>query len=272
MNIAISNIAWDKKEDEEIIKILKKHRISGMEVAPTKIWENPLSVKEAEIKEYKNYWQNNGIQIIAMQSLLFGRPELTIFDSKETRQKTIDYISQIASLSFLLGAKVMVFGSPKNRRINGLNQNKAFEIACEFFYKIAQVCKQYNIFFCIEPNPPEYGADFILNTKDAIELITTVNHPHFKLHLDTSAMTINKESYGESIKQGLSLLKHFHISEPYLEPIKEGKVNHKEVAVVLKKLHYNSNKWVSIEMRSSDNASNMENVDKALELVTGIYR
>lgn len=272
MNIAISNIAWSKKEDEEIVKILQKYKISGIEVAPTKIWENPQDIKEKEIKQYKNYWLSNGINIVAMQSLLFGHPELTIFDSKETRQKTIDYLSQIANLSFLLGAKVMVFGSPKNRRINGLSYPKALKIACEFFYKIADICKQYDIFFCIEPNPPEYGTDFITNTNEAIKLVTKTNHPHFRLHLDTSTMTINKESYEDSMKNGFSLLKHFHISEPYLEPIREGVVGHKNIAAILKKFHYNDKKWISIEMRSSDNISNIERVDKALELVTKIYR
>lgn len=272
MNIAISNIAWNKEEDGEIVKILQKYKISGIEIAPTKIWENPLEAKEKEIKEYKNYWLNNGINIVAMQSLLFGHPELTIFDSEEIREKTIDYISRIVNLSSLLGSKVMVFGSPKNRLINGLNYNKALEIACEFFYRIAEICKQYKIFFCIEPNPPEYGADFILNTNEAIRLVTETNHPHFRLHLDTSTMTINKEPYGDSIENGLSLLKHFHISEPYLEPIKEGITDHKNIAAILKKLNYNENRWVSIEMRPSDNESNIEHVNKALELVTKIYR
>ncbi len=272
MNIAISNIAWNKKEDGEIAKILQKYDISGIEIAPTKIWENPLEAKGKEIREYKKYWLNNGINIVAMQSLLYGHPELTIFDSKEIREKTRSYISRIIDLSFLLGSKIMVFGSPRNRLINGLNYNKALEIACEFFYKIAEICKQYEIFFCIEPNPPQYGADFILNTNDAIKLVKAVNHPHFRLHLDTSTMAINKESYDDSIKNGLSLLKHFHISEPYLEPVrKEGKVDHQTIAGILKKLHYN-NKWVSIEMRSLDNVSNKERVNKALELVTKIYR
>lgn len=272
MNIAISNIAWDREEDQGIARILQKYDISGIEIAPTKIWENPLEAKEKEIKEYKNYWLSNGIHIVAIQSLLFGHPELTIFDSKEVRTKTIDYLSRIVHLSSLLGSKVMVFGSPKNRFINGLDYNKALEIACEFFYEIAEICKQYQIFFCIEPNPPEYGADFILNTNDAIKLVTKTNHPYFRLHLDTSTMTINKESYEDSIKNGLSLLKHFHISEPYLEPIKEEVTDHKNIAAILKKLNYNENRWVSVEMRSSDIGSNIERVDKTLELVTGIYR
>ncbi len=272
MNIAISNIAWERKEDKEIVKILQKYDISGIEVAPTKIWKNPLEAKEKEIKEYRNYWLNNDINIVAMQSLLFGHPELTIFDSKQTRGKTIDYLSRIVHLSSLLGSKIMVFGSPKNRLINGLRYDKVLEIACEFFYKIAEICKQYKIFFCIEPNPIEYGADFILNTNEAIKLVTAVNHPHFRLHLDTSTMTINKEPYENSIKNGLSLLKHFHISEPYLEPIREGVTDHENIAAILKKLHYNDNRWVSVEMRSSGNNSNIEHVNKALELVTKIYR
>lgn len=272
MNIAISNIAWNKEEDREIAKILQKYKISGIEIAPTKIWQDPLSANDNQIKEYQKYWLNNGINIIAMQSLLFGHPELTIFDSKKTREKTINYISRIVHLSSSLGSKVMVFGSPKNRLVNGLNYDKALEIACDFFYKIAEICRGHQIFFCIEPNPKEYGADFILNTNEAIKLVKTVNHPYFRLHLDTSTMTINRELYEDSIENGLSLLRHFHVSEPYLEPIKEEIVDHKKIASILKKLNYNNEKWVSIEMLSLNNGSNPKRVNKALELVTKIYR
>ena len=42
----------------------------------------------------------------------------------------------------------------------------------------------------MEANPPEYGADFVTRAAEAIELVKAVNHPGFRLHLDTGCMTL----------------------------------------------------------------------------------
>lgn len=269
MNIAISNIAWGKSEDKTILAILKKHHIKGIEIAPTKIWKNPIKASNKSINELKAYWIKNGISFIAMQSILFGHPKLTIFDTKEIRQKTLEYILKIIILAQRMGIKIMVFGSPKNRNIKN-HPSQAFEIACEFFSKIGTAAKQHNIYFCIEPNPPSYGTNFINNTNEAIALIKAINHPNFRLHLDAGALALNNEDYEESIKKGFPYLSHFHISQPYLAPVGKGVVNHKKIAKILKDLKYE--KWVSIEMINTNTKNSIETIDKTLAFVTSLYK
>lgn len=41
MNLSISNIAWDSKEDTSVIALLNELNVKGIEVAPTKIWTTP---------------------------------------------------------------------------------------------------------------------------------------------------------------------------------------------------------------------------------------
>src|SRR6266498_5383232 len=101
MKIAISNIAWDYPEDEAVASILQKYNIEGIEIAPTKIWIHPNEVSTVDVKAYKHYWKTKNIAIVAMQSLLFGHPELTLFENAESRKKLFTYLKQIIYLASL---------------------------------------------------------------------------------------------------------------------------------------------------------------------------
>ena len=40
MKLAISNIAWNKSMDVSVYKIMKKYGFAGLEIAPTRIFQN----------------------------------------------------------------------------------------------------------------------------------------------------------------------------------------------------------------------------------------
>jgi sugar phosphate isomerase/epimerase/dTDP-4-dehydrorhamnose reductase len=258
--LAISNLAWEEKQNEKVLPILKKYKIVKIEVAPSKI---------SNLEAFRDFWQKNCIEIIATTSLLFGHPELTIFENELIRQKTLVYLKKMIKTSSLLGAKTMIFGSPKNRNIGNLSKKEALEIAKDFFGKIAEKCKRYNINFAFEPNPPIYGTDFINTTKEAIELTKIVNHPNFGINIDMSTMTKNKENYEETIKNALPYAKHFHLSEPGLKVIPQKLSNHKKLAKALKKTKYNG--ILSIEMPLQDTKTNLQQIKKTLKFIASTY-
>ena len=269
MKIAISNIAWNLQEDENILKLLKKYSILGVEIAPTKVWKNPTEESYQTINNYRKYWKKNGISVSSTQSILFGHPELLIFGNKDKRNATLIYLERMIRVSAQLGAEAIVFGSPKNRNRFNISKIQALNIAYDFFFKIATISKKYNVFFCIEPNPIEYGTNFINNTNEAVELVENVNHPNFKLHLDSGVMTVNKENVQKAITKGFPYLRHFHISEKILAPIGSGKTDHQKIASILRSLKYKH--WVSIEMRGMENSSNIEVIDEVLNFTSKIY-
>jgi len=269
MKIAISNIAWNVQEDADVLKLLKKYLIQGAEIAPTKIWENPTKESTRSINKYRKYWGKNGISIPSTQSILFGHPELSIFGDITTRDATLIYLEKMVRVSAELGAEAIVFGSPKNRNRINLNKIQAFNAASDFFLKIADISKEYNVYFCIEPNPIEYGTNFINNTRDAIELVKSVNHPNFRLHLDSGVMFVNGENVEKAITDGFPYLRHFHISEKNLMPVGKKRRSHKKIADILRKLNYKH--WVSIEMRGKESISNIGIVEEALKFASAIY-
>lgn len=271
---AISNIAWQSSESTQVYDLMKDYGFEGLEIAPTKLFPKPLDVPATQIASYRQKeFDSRGIKVVAMQSLLYGRPDLTIFDSPEKRQETLDYLSNLFRFGSQLGVEVAVFGSPSNRRIpDSLSYVNASTIAYDFFYRLAEQAKQYNIFVCIEPNPEFYGTNFVTDSYQAIELVKAVNHSNFRFHLDTGTLFINSENPEDVLDAGSAYLRHCHISEKALVIIApESKIKHSAVNRALHQHQYSN--WVSIEMRAAINIkeSNVQNIAAALKYVKEVY-
>lgn len=267
--ISISNLAWNKNEESGVITILKKYQIAGVEIAPSKIWAEPVKAKQGEIEAYKKTWQENGIRVIATTSLLFGHPELTIFESSAKRDNTLNYLKKMIKLTSDLGAGVMIFGSPKNRLAGKLNKSKVEKISIAFFRKLGNAAKKYNLCFCLEPIPQVYGADYLTNTDEVISLIRKIDHPNIKINLDCGAMKINNENFEKTIEKVLPLTGHMHISEKGFRAISDKRFGHNTIAKTLKKLKYA--RWASIEMWTKEGKNNIKEIEKTLEFVKKTY-
>ena len=270
MKLAISNIAWQPEHDSRIADYMLEHGFSGVEIAPTKLWPNPLAADPGSVDRYRAFWEERGILIPSMQALLFGRPDLTLFDDESTRSATLAYLGRIIELAARLGARALVFGSPKNRSIGNLDREQAFNIAVDFFRAVGKLASRHDTVFCIEPNPVAYGCDFITTSEEGLALVRAVNHPGFRLHLDAAGMTMSKEVIDNALPAAIGELCHFHISEPDLALIGTGGVDHPQFARLLAGLYYEN--WYSVEMRpTGESEDNLEGVRCALAEVARIY-
>jgi len=267
MKLAISNIAWKKEEDPQIIEIMHDLGISALEVAPTRFWEEPLKASAEEVLKVRRFWEEQGIGIVAMQALLFGRPELTIFEDPRIREQTLQYLFEIIRLAKNLGCGVLVFGSPKNRKVRGMPKEEVRRIAGDFFGRLGDESAKHGVWFCLEPNPPEYGCDFITTTQEGIDFVKDTNKDGLGLNFDLGGATMNKEPLEQVLPKAAPVMCHFHISAPNLIPITEGEVNHNLAAKLLKEIGYN--RFVSIEMRSSE--SNLDRVRESSQFVKDTY-
>lgn len=267
MKLSISNIGWEIHEDKEVFELIQRYGFEGIELAPPKIFKDPANATDKEIRDYLSYINMYGFKFPAMQSLLFGKPELKIFD--DSRGDTLEYLKKIIELAQKLDVKVLVFGSPKNRFIGDMPKDEAKKIAIDFFKELGEYAHSKERCFCIEPNAKEYGCDFITNTDEAIKLVKEVSSKGFRLHIDSAVMAMNGENIEENLKIALPYTEHFHISEPFLELITNNKTNHEEFAKTLKSLNYD--KWISIEMKNGVMDSNIEAIENSLEYIRGIY-
>jgi sugar phosphate isomerase/epimerase len=167
-----------------------------------------------------------------------------------------------------LGAGALVFGSPKNRRVGDRPRAAAWEAAVEFFADIAEIADAEGTCVVMEANPPEYGADFVTRAAEAVELVSAVNHPGFRLHLDTGCMTLAGDPVRETFDAGFGLLRHFHVSEPNLDPPGSGRVDHAAFAAELRRRGYGH--WVSLEMREPQPFT-LDGLAEAVRRVKQVY-
>ena len=267
MRLAISNIAWASTDETEAAGLLAAMGIEGVEVAPTTQWPRPLEASPAELAAYRAFWESRGVRIVALQALLFGRTDLTIFENAEKRRETREYLSGMIRVAASLGAGILVFGSPKNRQVGALARDEANRVAQSFFHDLAQVAVAHDTVFCIEPNPPEYGCDFLTTSTEALELIRSVNHPGLGLHLDAGGLTMAREPV-TAIDASAAWLRHFHISEPQLAEIGSGGTEHRAFGESLDRVGYQG--WISIEMRRPA-AGGLQSVTDALNFSLDRY-
>lgn len=255
--------------DISVAKLLQKYYVSGVDLALTKIWDRPISVSRMDIAKYRQFWATKGISIIGIQSLLFGHPEMEIFKDDKNRNNILGYLRKISRISHDLGARVLVFGSPKNRQVGSVKKSEINKIASDFFSKVSDICQHYDLIFCLEPNPTQYGCNFINTHQEAIDLAKTINHPAFRINLDISTMTINSENYLETITKAVSWFGHVHISEPNLDPVAKGVTNHSNISSTLKEINYNG--WIAIEMKEQP-VDVFSAVEKSIKYVTSTYK
>lgn len=268
MKLAISNIAWDPADDDTVSGMLRHEGLQGIELAPTVRWAKPLEISPEEARAYREWWTSRDLQIVAMQSLLFGRPDLQLFGNEESRRDLLVYLGRIFELGTWLGARAMVFGAPKNRQRGALPAEHAIEIAIEFFDAAARRAEEYDVVLCLEPNPSDYGCDFITTTAQALELVRHVGRPGLRVQGDMGALTLAGE--GPSVlAEAAPHIGHFHISEPYLAEPGTGDADHAVAASALRQGGYQG--WLSIEMRKATNGSPTDAILRAVRLTKRAY-
>ena len=265
MKLAISNLAWNPDEEPAAAVKVNRLGVSFIELAPTKKWPDPTAATATEVRDYRRFWEDQGFTIVALQSLLFGRPDLLLFGSASARRKKFHYLSRIIDLGASLGANVLVYGSPKNRCRSGLGEREATDIAVGFFRKLSKVAVAAGVCLCIEPNAPQYGCDFITKARHGAQLVERVASEGFGLHLDCASMAMAGDPPDEILR---FTPRHFHVSAPNLGPVRDGAVDYPAFASALRRTGYED--FVSIEMRS-EKEGNLARTIRAIELSQRVF-
>jgi len=270
MRIAISNIAWDISEDETVAALLNKYEIDAIDIAPTKYFPVPGSASIKEIYAIHQWWVSRGIEITGLQSLLFGTTDLNIFGGVESQMRMEQHLNTICTIGSILGASRLVFGSPKNRLKGSLDNIQTKLIAVPFFKRLGDVARSRGVTICLEPNPECYGADFMTNTRDTLDIVKEVNHSNIKLHLDIGAITINGEDTLLNLIDYKDYIGHVHVSEPNLVPIGDGPTKHDIAGSILNV--YMPEQLVSIEMVATKDEDHLVSIERAIITTINAYR
>lgn len=241
MNISISNLAWGKTPLKEIIPKLAEAGIQGIEIAPTAIWSDLDNVRDKDLLELKRYLEGYNLSVSGLQSLLYSRPELQLFEQNHWNDLK-KHLEKVIRFGGLLSADVAVFGSPKNRLRGHLDSNKANELATRFFRQIESCLMDNNVVLTLEPNAKDYGADFLTTYEEVVGLSRGIDSPMIKPQIDTGCLWMSGEDPAvEYLKYAPH---HIHVSTPNLGVV-PGKSNFEGFIDVINNSNFPG--WVVVE-------------------------
>jgi sugar phosphate isomerase/epimerase len=269
MRIAISNIAWDTPEDDAVANVLSRNHVDAIDVAPSKYFPEPDATREAMAVEVRDWWAARGIEITGMQALLFGTSGLNMFGAAASQEAMLARLGAVCRIAGWLGARRLVFGSPRNRDRAQLSSEQALAVAVPFFRRLGDIASAEGVCVCLEPNPPRYSCNFMTTTAEAAHVVRQVQHAAIRLHLDTGTLAINSEDPEISVRDNADIIGHGHASEPDLVPLGDGGAPHARVAQALRAALPGA--VVSIEMVATTGEPHLASVERALHVARGAY-
>ncbi len=260
MKLSVSNIAWTKEYDEEMYAFLKKESIQGLEIAPTRIFQEAPYDRLQEAREFAvDLKEKYNLIIPSMQSIWFGRTE-NLFASEKERKALLEYTKKAIDFAQATGCENLVFGCPRNR---AYVQGTDLKLAIPFFEELGEYAISKNTVLSMEANPPIYQTNYCNTTMEAVELVKTVASKGFQINLDLGTMIQNEEDL-HMVEAAREWIWHIHISEPGLAMVQKRSL-HKELAKYLQETAYD--RFVSLEVKTQEEIQTVKDAMKYLQEV-----
>lgn len=247
MHYAICNETFEGWDHARICKTAAELGYTGLEIAPFTLAPRITDVTPAQRKQLRQEAEAAGVQIIGLHWLLAKTEGLHLTSPDAAiRQRTADYLVELAKACRDTGGDLMVFGSPMQRRIpEGATRAQAVDFAVDCFKRALNGIADAGVRLCLEPLAPA-EADFIQTAAEGCEILDRINHPNFVLHLDVKAMSSESIAIPELIHKHAGRTGHFHANDANRRGPGFGDVDFVPIFRALKETKYAG--WVSVEV------------------------
>ena len=158
----------------------------GLELAPGSIDPVPHRLSDGDWRAVRRTVEGHGLRITGLHWLLAPYPDLSITESARIAS-TVEVLTALVEAARILGADVLVHGSPSSRRLpEGVNGDNALETAARALQPVAEAAASAGVTYCIEPLSPA-ETSFVNTVQDARVLVRAMDSPAFQTMIDTSA-------------------------------------------------------------------------------------
>jgi len=247
MNYAICNETFEGWDHARVCEVAAKHGYTGLEVAPFTLANRITDVTSPQRADLRRTAEKAGLTIIGLHWLLAKTEgfHLTSQDSA-IRQRTGEYLAELARAAADLGGDVLVLGSPFQRNLpEGMPRSEGDELAADTLRHCLKALEENQVFLCLEPLTPA-ETNFMINAAEGVTLIRKLNHPNVKLHLDVKAMSSEGTPVPDIIRANREHMRHFHANDPNKRGPGFGDLDFKPIFQALKDVNYPH--WVSVEV------------------------
>jgi sugar phosphate isomerase/epimerase len=244
---AICNETFGDWDHARVCGTVAELGYTGLEVAPFTLAPRITDVTAARRSELRRQAETVGLKILGLHWLL-AKTEGFYLTSADpaVRNRTGDYLADLARATADLGGDVMVLGSPLQRNVPaGTTTDEADALAADTLSHCLPALEAGGVFLCLEPLTPA-ETNYMNTAADGVALIRRLGHPFVKLHLDVKAMAAEGEPTPAVIRANREFLKHFHANDPNLRGPGFGDVKFEPIFQALRDVDYAG--WVSVEV------------------------
>jgi sugar phosphate isomerase/epimerase len=246
MRFAICNETFQGWEWEPTCRFVSDAGYNGIEIAPFTLARDARTLSPEDRRRIRKTAEERGLPITALHWLLVSPEGLHVNSpNPDIREETVAYLEALVDFAGDLGAGTMVFGSPKQRRIDERISRDQAELWAEATVRrLIPRLEARNVRLAMEPLPPP-EADLWLTADETWAFVERIGHPSVGLHLDVKSMCAEGDPV-DVIRQYGSRAFYFHANDANRRGPGFGDVDFRRVLRALDEAGYDG--WVSVEV------------------------
>jgi len=216
----------------------------GLEIAPMTLAPEPHLLGAPQRAALRRAATDAGIAITGLHYLLRAPEGLSITSSDAgERARTIDVMRRLCDLAADLGGRILVHGSPDQRKLEQGREAEGRKFAAECFAAVAGAAETAGVTYCIEPLAREQTG--CINTvAEAAALVRQIASPAVRTMVDCSAAGLTEQApIPDLLREWLptGLIAHVHLNDPNRRGPGEGALAFAPILRALAESRYGGN-------------------------------
>jgi D-psicose/D-tagatose/L-ribulose 3-epimerase len=214
----------------------------GIELAPFTLSNEPQLLSSSERQSIRKTASDAGLPITGLHYLLRAPVGLSITSpDAAVRTRTLGVMADLCVLAADLGAKILVHGSPDQRRLEGGDEQGCRDRGVEAFAMVAEHAAKASVTYCIEPLSRDQTA-FLNSLEEAASIVRNVNNPALRTMIDCSSEGRMKTDVPDLIRRWVptGLIAHIHFNDPNRQGPGDGDMNFAPILAALRDSGYSN--------------------------------
>ena len=216
----------------------------GLEIAPFTLGDNPTTLSGARIADLRRAASDAGIAITGLHYVLRAPAGLSITSADNAvRERTIAVMRALCGLCAELGGKIVVHGSPDQRRLEPGDEENGRKRGIDCFAAVADAARQAGVTYCVEPLARNQTA-FVNTVEETADIVRAINNPALRTMIDCSAAAqAEAEPVDALARRWLpsGLIAHIHFNDPNRRGPGEGELEFGPILAALRDGGYDGN-------------------------------
>ena len=210
MKIGVNTWVWTSPFGTKEFHLIPKVKQMGFDVLEVAL--DDASIIDAKL--LRKMTEDNGLSVTVCGA--FGPTRDISSDDPAIRKNGVAYIKD--SIRFAEEVGSHLFSGPvysavgKTRMIPDAQRKQGWTWCVENMRELGKAASDAGVIVGVEPLN-RFETDMINLVEQAISLVRDVDHPAYKIHIDTFHANIEEKSIPEAIRMAGSLLGHFHACE-----------------------------------------------------------